>query len=59
MHELVSRSMLPSLTLDISDNKISAAVAQVADWVERSGGLYMPTNKNVGLNLLGAGPAVL
>ena len=42
MHELVSRSMLPSLTLDISDNKISAAVAQVADWVERSGGLYMP-----------------
>ena len=42
MHELVSRSMLPSLTLDISDNNISAAVERVADWVESSGVLYMP-----------------
>jgi hypothetical protein len=34
--------MLPSLTLDISDNNINAAVEQVADWLEQTGGLYMP-----------------
>jgi hypothetical protein len=34
--------MLPSLTLDISDNNIHAAVERVADWLEQSGGLYMP-----------------
>jgi hypothetical protein len=34
--------MLPSLTLDISDNDIPAAVERVADWLEASGGLYMP-----------------
>ena len=42
MRELVARSMLPSLTLDISDNNIPAAVERVADWLEQSGGLYMP-----------------
>jgi thymidylate kinase len=41
MRELIARSMLPSLTLDISDNNISAAVECVADWLESSGGLYM------------------
>jgi hypothetical protein len=34
--------MLPSLTLDISDNNIPAGVERIADWLERSGGLYMP-----------------
>jgi hypothetical protein len=42
MRELTAKSMLPSLTLDISDNNIPAAVAWVADWLEQSGGLYMP-----------------
>ena len=42
MRELISKSMLPSLTLDISDNNINAAVERVADWMEQSGGLYMP-----------------
>jgi len=42
MGELIAKSMLPSLTLDISDNNISAAVERVADWLEQSGGLYMP-----------------
>lgn len=42
MRELVAKSMLPSLTLDISDNNIPAAVEQIADWLESSGGLYMP-----------------
>jgi len=42
IRELVAKSMLPSLTLDISDNNISAAVERIADWLEQSGGLYMP-----------------
>jgi len=33
---------LPGLTLDISDNNVSAAVERVADWLDASGGLYMP-----------------
>ena len=41
MQELIAKSMLPSLTLDISDNNINAAVERVADWLEESGGLYM------------------
>jgi thymidylate kinase len=42
MRELISRSMLPGLTLDISDNDINSAVERVADWLEVSDGLYMP-----------------
>ena len=42
MRELIAQSMLPGLTLDISDNNIPAAVERVADWLEKSGGLYMP-----------------
>jgi hypothetical protein len=42
MRELIAGSMLPSLTLDISDNDIPAAVERIADWMEVSGGLYMP-----------------
>ena len=42
MRELIAKSMLPCLTLDISDNNIPLAVERVADWLEKSGGLYMP-----------------
>ena len=42
MRELIAKSMLPSLTLDISDNNINAAVERVTDWMEQTGGLYMP-----------------
>ena len=42
MRELVAKSILPSLTLDISDNNINAAVGRVANWMEQTGGLYMP-----------------
>jgi hypothetical protein len=42
MRELIAKSMLPCLTLDISDNNIPAAVEHVADWLEQTGGLYMP-----------------
>ncbi len=42
IRELIAKSMLPSLTLDVSDNNIPVAVERVADWLETSGGLYMP-----------------
>ncbi len=42
MCELVTRSLLPCLTLDVSDNNVPAAVERVADWLDKSGGLYMP-----------------
>ena len=42
MRELIGKSKLPSLTLDISDNNIPAAVERVANWLEQSSGLYMP-----------------
>lgn len=42
LHELVGRSALPVLMLDVSDDDIAGAVEKVADWMERTGGLYMP-----------------
>jgi hypothetical protein len=42
MGELIAKSLLPSLTLDISDNNIPAAVERIADWLEATDGLYMP-----------------
>lgn len=41
MRQLIGKSMLPSLTLDISDNNVDAAVERVADWLEETNGLYM------------------
>ncbi|MBN2116740.1 MAG: hypothetical protein JW730_09225 [Anaerolineales bacterium] len=38
---LVSESSLPKLELDVSDNDISRAVENVADWMEQTGALYM------------------
>jgi hypothetical protein len=42
MKKLAAESALPKLELDISDNNIPRAVEQIADWMEASGGLYMP-----------------
>ena len=42
MRELIGKSLLPSLTLDISDNNIPEAVELIADWLEQTDGLYMP-----------------
>ncbi len=42
MRELVGRSMLPCLTLDVSNDDIAGAIERIADWLEASGGLYMP-----------------
>lgn len=42
IHQLADESLLPTLKVDISDNNISLAVEKIADWMESSGGLYMP-----------------
>ena len=38
---LISESSLPTLKVDISDNNISKAVENIADWMEKTGALYM------------------
>jgi len=38
---LVRASILPKFELDISDNDISRAVEEIADWMEATGGLWM------------------
>jgi hypothetical protein len=41
LSRLVSESILPRLTLDISDNDIPRATERIADWMESTGGLWM------------------
>jgi len=45
IRELLAKSLLPSLTLDISYDNIPAAVERIADWLEQTSGLYMPNKK--------------
>jgi len=40
MRRLVSESILPVLTLDISDNDVGRAADRIVDWMESTGGLY-------------------
>lgn len=35
-------SLLPTLELDVSDGDVARAADRVADWLEASGGLYLP-----------------
>jgi len=41
--DLISKSALPVLNLDISDNNVPNAVEKIADWLEKTGGLYIRT----------------
>ena len=41
IRRLAEESILPTLEIDISDSNIDAAVEQIADWMESTGGLYM------------------
>ena len=43
LEELVSRSLLPVLRVDISDNDVSKAVESIVDWMSATGGLEMPS----------------
>jgi hypothetical protein len=40
--EAVRVSLLPSLTVDVSDDEVGAAADRVADWLESTGGLTYP-----------------
>jgi hypothetical protein len=41
MEEMVAVSRLPHMAVDLSDNDVPRAVEEIADWLERTGGLYM------------------
>jgi thymidylate kinase len=41
MRELVGKSTLPVLALDISDSSVANAAENIADWLEQTGGLYL------------------
>lgn len=41
LQTLVKSSVLPTLTLDVSDNSVPGAVETIADWMERTGALIM------------------
>lgn len=40
MRMLISRSILPTLELEVSDNDIRKAADNIADWLEETGGLW-------------------
>ncbi|RKY50393.1 MAG: hypothetical protein DRP86_03625 [Candidatus Neomarinimicrobiota bacterium] len=42
MKSYIERSILPVLTLDISDNDKTRAVESIAQWLKETGGLYNP-----------------
>lgn len=39
--QLVSESILPTRTIDISDNSINHATIEIAEWLKETGGLWM------------------
>lgn len=42
LRRLATASTLPLLELDVSDDDVAAAVERIADWLEATGGLYLP-----------------
>ncbi|MFH0736180.1 MAG: hypothetical protein V1773_17235 [bacterium] len=42
LRDIVNNSILPVLHLDVSDNSVDNAVVKIADWLEETGGLYVP-----------------
>jgi hypothetical protein len=42
LDRLVAQSRLPCLRLDLSDDDVPAATERIADWLERTGGLWAP-----------------
>lgn len=43
IRRLFDESLLPKLEVDISDNDVPAAVERIADWMQSTGGLHMPS----------------
>ncbi|MBT3188863.1 MAG: hypothetical protein HN736_10655 [Anaerolineae bacterium] len=46
MRELVSRSILPTLKIDVSDNDVMGAADKIADWMESTGGCGLSKGLN-------------
>ena len=42
LEELVAQSRLPVLRVDVSDNDVPKTVESIVNWMEATGGLYMP-----------------
>jgi hypothetical protein len=42
MEALIEHSLLPHTSIDVSDNNADAASGKIADWLEATGGLYLP-----------------
>jgi hypothetical protein len=42
LRELAGRSRLPVLELDVSDDDVAGAGDRVADWLEATGGIFLP-----------------
>lgn len=45
MTDLVAQSALRTMHLDVSHNIVPKAVEEIADWLERTDGLYMPDGR--------------
>jgi hypothetical protein len=43
MERFIESSSLESLKIDISDDDVTGAVESIADWLEKTGGLYATT----------------
>jgi hypothetical protein len=41
IRQLVAESILPVFEVDVSDDNVSRAADEIADWMEETGGLYM------------------
>ncbi len=41
MQRFIEASKLETLWVDLSDDKVDAAVEKIADWMEQTGGLYV------------------
>lgn len=41
VRDLVAKSKLPVMHLDVSDNNVARAADRIADWLEQTGGLYL------------------
>ena len=42
LRELAGRSRLPVLELDVSEDDVAGAADRVADWLEATGGIFLP-----------------
>lgn len=42
IQRLISKSILPTLTVDVSDDNVPNAVEKIAAWLEQTGGLFTP-----------------